>query len=307
MMGGGGGGYDYSARDAEDIQRALRERLSDEASESEINKLLTERLTEVNQRDTEEISTRLDAIKEALADEARIDKLLYGGSVAKHTYVDGLSDVDSLVVLDREDLAGRGPESLREGFAQLLREKLPASQVDDVSVGKMAVTVHYRDGIEIQLLPAATKDGQLSISSQTGTRWKAIEPEKFAQRLTEVNQAQGGRVVPVIKLAKAVIAGLPERARLSGYHVEALAVGAFSDYRGGSSLKDMVTHLFDSAASNILKSVPDITGQSRHVDERWGKAGSAERRAAAVELRRVAEQMKSDSSAQTWTGLLEGS
>jgi hypothetical protein len=305
-MGGGGGHYQYNPRDSEEIERALRERLNDEAAEGEINKLLVEQLINVNQRDTHGISQRLDAIKDALSDDAEIEKLLFGGSVAKHTYVDGLSDVDSLVVLNGDGLGGRGPEGLRTGFAQLLRERLPGGEVQEVTVGLMAVTVRYRDGMEIQLLPAVQHDGKLSISSQTGTRWKAIDPEKFAQQLTHVNQQQGRRVVPVIKLAKAVMASLPERARLSGYHVEALAVAAFTDYRGGTSLKSMVTHLFDSAASNVLRPVPDVTGQSRSVDERWGPTNSPERRAAALELRRVAETMKADMSVESWSRLLGG-
>jgi hypothetical protein len=304
-MGGGGSGYSYSNRDTEEIRRALRERLSDDRAEAEINAELNARLAEVNRRDTEAISERLDAIEEALGDEADIEKLLYGGSVAKHTFVDGLSDIDSLVVVNREALGSGDPESLREGFAQLLRERLPAGEVADVVVGNMAVTVTYRDGTQIQLLPAVTHEGKLSISSQTGKHWRAIDPKKFAEQLTAVNRSQGERVVPTIKLAKSVIAGLPQRAKLSGYHVEALAVAAFKGYQGGTSLKEMLTHFFATAANNILKPVPDITGQSRQVDARWGPENSSQRRAAAVDLKRVAQRMQSETSPEEWRKLVD--
>lgn len=307
-MGGGGSNYNYTNQDPAEIREALRKRLAEDDAEANINAALNERLAEVNQRDNEKISARLDAIKEALGDSVEVDKLLFGGSIAKQTYVDGLSDVDSLVIIRREDLGRAGPEQLRAAFAQLLREHLPPSDVarEDITVGNMAVTVRYRDGVEIQLLPAVSHDAKLSISSESGAHWKAIDPKKFASELTAVNRDQGGKVVPTIKLAKSIVAGLPDRAKLSGYHVEALAIAAFRNYDGGTSLKDMLTHLFESAADNVLKPVPDITGQSRHVDSRWGPAGSQARRAAAVDLRRVAQRMRSEASADAWRKLVDG-
>lgn len=52
-------------------------------------------------------------------------------------------------------------------------------------------------------------------------------PENFQMALSERNEQCGGKLVPTIKLAKAVIGSLPEKQRLTGYHVESLAIAAF--------------------------------------------------------------------------------
>ena len=63
---------------------------------------LQQLLTEFNDRDVEKIGTYLSEIEGALSNKADLERLLFGGSVAKHTHVEGLSDIDALVLL-RED------------------------------------------------------------------------------------------------------------------------------------------------------------------------------------------------------------
>jgi hypothetical protein len=144
----------------------------------------------------------------------------------------------------------------------------------------------------------------MQISSADGERWKRIEPRRFAEKLTEINQAQRAQVVPAIKLAKAIIARLPEDQRLSGYHVEALAVAAFTGYTGSTSPREMLTHLFGSAAGGVLRPAPDATGQSVHIDEALGAANSAERQARARALGQIARRMRDANSPDEWRDLL---
>ena len=69
-----------------------------------------------------------------------------------------------------------------------------------------AVTVKYRDGTEIQLLPAVRVDGELAVSSGDSDSWVQIRPREFARVRTATNQSQGRAVVPAIKLVKAIFA-----------------------------------------------------------------------------------------------------
>jgi predicted nucleotidyltransferase len=305
-MGGGGGGYSISSGEMGELRREVEERTRQTLAASEINALLGEELARINQRDASRISDHLERIREALGDEIDgLDTLLFGGSVAKHTYVDGLSDVDSLVILDSAELRSMGPADARERFGEVLREKLGAGEVKEVRVGNLAVTVVYRDGTEIQLLPAVRRGDQVQISSVDGQSWKWIEPRRFAERLTEVNRAQRGQVVPAIKLAKAIISGLPEGLGLSGYHVEALAVAAFTGYTGSTTPREMLTHLFGSAAGGVLRPAPDSTGQSGHIDEELGPANSEQRQTRARALERIARRMRDATQVQTWRDLLD--
>jgi hypothetical protein len=97
--------------------------------------------------------------------------------------------------------------------------------------------------------------------------------------------------VPAIKLAKAIIDRLPERQRLSGYHVESLAIEAFRGYSGPLETKAMLNHFFREASSRVLGHIRDRTGQSVHVDEYLGDAGSLERRVVSDALARTARRM----------------
>src|SRR4051812_45045637 len=102
--GGTGGSY-FTARDIEVLREEARKRLERSRIDADVNSLLQKELVNINDRDTDKISRRLEQIQDALQDRIEaFDRLLFGGSVAKHTYVDGLSDVDALVILGDESM-----------------------------------------------------------------------------------------------------------------------------------------------------------------------------------------------------------
>lgn len=302
-MGGSGGSDDYSQVDAVAVRRQAEAELRRQEALAEINEFLAEELRAYNDRDVDTINHRLDQLEEALGDATEgLDRLLFGGSVAKHTYVDGLSDVDALVLL-RGERPDRPSQLLRE-FAVALRTALPSSEVTDVSIGRLAVTVTYTDNTQIQLLPAHDSGGTLAIGSEDGRGWREIRPQKFAEKLTKVNRANNGGVVPAIKLVKGLFdRHLPESQRLSGYHVEAVAVDAFRNYQGSSSREAMLRHLVDHAALAILSPTGDISGQSVHIDSYLGSAGSDQRRAIAASIRRISSSLETADNVEVYRDL----
>jgi hypothetical protein len=178
-------------------------------------------------------------------------------------------------------------------------------QIGDIHVGRLAVTVTYADGMEIQLLPAVEQGDYTAISSPTGNDWTRIDPKEFSSRLTSLNEQQGRAVVPAIKIAKAILtANLPEDRRPTGYHVEALAIAAFSEYDGPRTPRAMVQRFFDSATSDVLRPVPDVTGQSRFVDGDLGEENSASRRAVSRSLLEITRRMQRTTSVADWRSLL---
>jgi hypothetical protein len=300
-MSGGGGGSDLPARPAADLRRETESAADRLELDAGVNRMLLDTLKTLNNRDTDAVSMYLDEIREALEDQVEeIETLLYGGSVAKHTFVDGLSDIDSLVIIAAA--ADTSPQQLREDFAEALRSTL--GPLAKVSVGDMAVSVEYGDGTVIQLLPAIRDDDGLAISSPKSNSWMRIEPERFAKRLTEVNAAVAGNAVPVIKLAKSALRALPEADRPSGYHVEALGIAAFERYKGSMALKDMLVHFLTSAAENVLRPMKDVTGQSPVVDEYLGRADSPTRGFLRNNLLRLARKLDNAKSPEEWRDLV---
>jgi hypothetical protein len=307
MAGGGGNVGRFTRADLAELHKLMeqtKDATDKEALEGEVNSYLSE-VTAKYERDTQQIGRYLKELQDALSDDIEIQSLLFGGSIAKHTYVDGLSDVDALVIVGSSQLSGKQPAEVLEDFRHALESKLPKANVTDIQQGRMAVTVKYADGTEIQLLPAVRQGRELRIPGAAGKGWSDVKPKAFAKELTRQNQRLNGSLVPVIKIAKSLISGLPEQKRLSGYHIEALAVEAVKGYSGPVTTKALLQSFFETAATRVKRPIADVTGQSRSVDSYLGKSGSNERRVAADALSSIARKLRNADSVSGWRSIIE--
>lgn len=308
-MGGGGGGGPFVNRSPEQLAKQVRQAEDDtavKAFEAELGSLLGELLAAANSRDIGLVQERLDDIRTELGEamDASTD-LLFGGSVAKHTYVDGLSDIDSLIILDGSNLEAEKPSVALAKVADIIRTAAPTTA--SVGAGRLAVTVEYDDGMQIQLLPAFRFNNTLKVPSFLRDGWSHISPEAFQKALSSRNQECNGKLIPTIKLAKAVLGTLPEKQRLSGYHVESLAIAAFKDYDGTKTAAGMLPVLFEKARDLVLRPIKDSSGQSVHVDAYLGDANSDQRVATSHILGRIAKRMRNASahmSGDQWKAIL---
>jgi Second Messenger Oligonucleotide or Dinucleotide Synthetase domain len=297
-MGGGGGGGPFVGRTPEQLAKQVRQAEDEtavKAFEVELNKLLSELLASANSRDVGLVQDRLDDIKGELSDslEAATD-LLFGGSVAKHTYVDGISDIDSLLIINDSTLESEKPSVALAKVADIVRNAAPTNA--SVGAGRLAVTVQYSDGMQIQLLPAFRLTNGLKVPSFMRDGWSHISPETFQKALTARNGECNGKLIPTIKLAKAVMSTLPEKQRLSGYHVESLAIAAFKNYSGTTTTAGMLPIFFEKARDLVLRPIRDSSGQSVHVDGYLGEAGSSARVVTSHVLGRIAKRMRNASA-----------
>lgn len=164
-------------------------------------------------------------------------------------------------------------------------------------------------GKEVQLLPAMRDGDGFRIAAPDGRSWARINPRAFAEKLTQANKAQDGKLIPTIKITKAVIAALPKQQQLTGYHVESLAIEAFKNYEGPRTYKAMVAHFFDRAAELVKSPILDRSGQSVYVDEYLGAANSQERRVVSQALQRVRRKLQNadaSKSVEAWSELVRG-
>ena len=134
-------------------------------------------------------------------DDDHVVQTKFGGSVQKGTFVTGLSDVDVLLIVNQSTLKNKFPSKVIKYVGDTIQRRLPKNPVNK---GKLAVTVGFADKSEIQILPAIRTTDGFRIAEPGSTKWSnVVHPERFAERLIKVNNARGGRVVPVIKFAKA--------------------------------------------------------------------------------------------------------
>ncbi|HEY4786928.1 MAG TPA: CBASS oligonucleotide cyclase [Bacteroidales bacterium] len=308
-MGGSGGFFGRS--DPDDLAKKIREAEEQSANSefnSNVNKMINDLLAYVNDRPYSEIETHLNTIEQALMSdiEGYID-LKYGGSVAKHTYVDGLSDIDSLAILNNSELADYNPKDILSFFYERLKQRLPNT---DISKGQLAVTLNFTDKIQIQILPALKTGTGIKIASSNGeNNWSSvIKPDKFAEKLRDVNRQNQQKVIPVIKLAKSIISSLPEKRQITGYHTESLAIEAFENYSGIKNPKEMLKHFFSESSKRILAPIKDNTGQSIHVDDYLGENNSIQRQIVSDSFSQIVRKMQNADGAQQisqWKSLLE--
>ena len=307
-MSGTGGRFFSSRTTPYERAKRIREaedQARDDAFDTVIGEYLASLLADFNSRDVEGIREILDRIKADLENEIEgtVDTL-FGGSVSKHTYLEGISDVDTLVLLNSSELAEKSPKEVKSFLEDCLRDRYGE---DNVWEGKLAVTVSVEDKT-IQFLPALRDRQSLKIASSDGSDWSKVNPQRFAEALTKANKSMEGKLVPCIKLAKAIIATLPEQRQITGYHTESVAINVFKGYDGPKTTKAMLRHFFGNASEQVKTPIKDSSGQSVHVDEYLGVANSLKRQTVSHALDRIRRKVLNADGAkelERWKELFE--
>jgi len=304
---GGTGGF-LKDKDIDEMQRKIREseeKTTSEAFEAKVSSEIDTLLVNYNNRDTNAIKSHIDNIVKAIQKEIEgTCDIIFGGSYQKHTYVDGLSDIDSLVLLNNSELINKTPNEVLKYFSDILKERFPESKIE---IGKMAVTIYFKDGKEIQLLPAVKSGDEFKISNSSGDKWSKIKPRNFTNKLTETNKKNNDKMIPTIKVVKAINSYLPKSKQLTGYHIESLAIEAFKAYSGEKNIKKMLQHFFESAKNLVKSPIKDKSGQSVYVDEYLGRKNSINRKQISIILDRISRRMKnanSSTSVEQWMEIL---
>ncbi len=304
---GGTGGF-LKDKDIDEMQRKIREseeKTDSEAFETKVSAEIDTLLVNYNNRDTNAIKSHIDNIVKAIQKEIEgTCNIIFGGSYQKHTYVDGLSDIDSLVLLNNSELINKTPNEVLKYFSDILKERFPESKIE---IGKMAVTIHFKDGKEIQLLPAVKSGDEFKISNSSGDKWSKIKPRNFTNKLTETNKKNNDKMIPTIKVVKAINSYLPKSKQLTGYHIESLAIEAFKTYSGEKNTKKMLQHFFEKAKDLVKSPIKDKSGQSVNVDEYLGRKNNINRKQISLILDRISRRMKnanSSASVDQWMEIL---
>ena len=261
--------------------------------DDDFNKHCEDLLARNTRRNQQAVTRHLASLCSFLRQEGNVVQTKFGGSVQKGTYVTGLSDVDALLIVNQSSLVNQTPAEAIEYVREAIQDRL---RQNTVSAGNLAVTVSYSDGTEIQILPAIrTNTGGVRIANPGSNQWSTVaRPDDFARKLAEVNTARDGRVVPVIKLAKSMadcFISRPSR-KISGYHMESLAIDAFKDYQGPLDPKNMLIHLLEHSMDAVKKPIVDSTGQSRHVDEYLGQTDSNLRKGASTQFGQMRAEVR---------------
>ena len=278
---------------------------------AQVNAALSSVLQQYHVRDVASVRGRIEDIQRSLADLSRGGpaQLNFGGSISNRTSIDGLIDADLLVFYDGGQGRVSTPQELLDALAERLRREL-ANQEVSVRTGLTAVTVAFPDGTDIQLVPAVRDGSTSKVPSGQDREWYSVDNlDVLAQQLGEADAACDGRLVPVIKLVKSMLAHVPRNIRPTGYHVADLAIQVFREYSGPTNYKDMIQQFFDRASELVLDRSTSWTGPLSSIDEHFGPGGSRRRRYLSRVMRRLARRIAIADrmgSVNDWLDLVEG-
>jgi lambda repressor-like predicted transcriptional regulator len=267
---GGSGGYGFgrahdSAWQPADLENSLQH-TRQQVAEAELASVFADALSKINQIDTEALNLHKEEILKALQSEFEdASDLRGGGSYTRHTYVNGLSDVDILIDLGAYSSSSiphkADSRAVLADMERRLRQRFPHTHIES---GRMAVTIRFSDGLELQVLPAFRYHSGYKIPNPQGSGWTITRPQVFAKLLRERNAEIGGKVLPCIKLAKQVCNN--KGVEIKSYHLENMVLKAFEHYTGSRSEEEMLRHLFNQAKVLVATRMKDVTGQEVYVD-----------------------------------------
>ena len=252
------------------MQRVVRRELLNDAekdtesrhSATAVEDYLSEKLKEINDLDYEAINAHRDSIENALGKEFEIERMSFAGSHGRRTDVDEFSDIDLLATFrSKSDLPNSSDEAIAV-LAKRLRERFPRTSIE---TGDMAVTVKFKDGLEVQVLPAYRMGSSIRIPDVNSAGWKSSNPTVHARKLRETNENCGRQVHSAIKLAKQLFDR--NRMGLKSYHVENMALKAFEHFSGPFSNRNMLRHLINRSKSLVHQRMADRAGQTADVSD----------------------------------------
>lgn len=304
---GGNKGYGFERRQVTGWQPADLEgslaQTRQQAAEAEVAAVFRDALAQINQIDTEALNKHKEEIFQALKSTfEEADVLVGGGSYSQHTYVNGISDVDMLFVLDTFSASKipnkENSKAVLADIEKRIRQRFPNSEIKS---GRMAVTIKFKDGLELQVLPAFRYHSGYRVPDYRGAGWVESRPKVFTELLQKRNKEMGGQLAPCIKLAKQICEN--QGLEVKSYHLSNMAVKAFEQYSGPRSHEAMLRHLFNKTKELTATRMRDITGQGAYVDNYL--TSKAQRIRLAQQLGAVEQQIAgAEGKASEWQKLL---
>jgi Second Messenger Oligonucleotide or Dinucleotide Synthetase domain len=211
------------------------------------------------------VSTRQQAVRNAVARELEVIDSFLTGSYARHTLIAPLkeADIDVFVVLASKyygQFRDRGQRRLLDALRAVLLKSYPSTP--DISRNGQAVTIRFSDFI-VDVVPAFNRQGGgYIIPNSVAQTWISTDPKAHVDIVSESNRVHNGDLVPLIKMMKAWNRNIGRHFR--SFHLEVLALSSVD----GVAISDMpsgVRFVLDKGRDLVAKKNPDPAGYSEDV------------------------------------------
>ncbi len=201
----------------------------------------------------------------------------FSGSITKHTFLFGGSDIDVLVFVPPSNPSAPAVE------VKLLNEAV--SGICPRTLHEHYITLNPPGGVNIDLVPAFRSiEGNVHIPDPNAQAWIPIFPNLFAEDLDALDKRHYGALKPAIRLTK----WLTKRfltVPLLGHHIELLMFISAYWLSPTKSPLELLSSFLNSSSHLVLTPLRDTSKQRTFVDDYLGEGDSPARRTCHRELK----------------------
>ncbi len=246
------------------------------------------------ERQGKTIDERRQRIQDILEDQLDIVDSHQFGSFTRGTMVGPMnedSDTDVMFVLDERSHGKwitdeNGSMNCLRAVKRALKEKYPQS---DVSIDRNVVAVQFHD-FTVEVAPAFRDQSggyRIPDTYSEGRSWIRTDPRGYKQRFDAVNQARGGNLQKVARVAKKFRQN--KNVPVSAYHMEVMAYQYVRNHPNkNASTEELVEGFFDQLPQRLSRGTRDPVNNDRVDSNMDSKA----RRQAIRDARRAREHIE---------------
>jgi hypothetical protein len=180
----------------------------------------------------------------------RIQRSYLSGSYARDTAVYPLDDVDIIFVINPtswSQILEPSPVAVLDSFANAIRYRYPISSVYGQR-RSVRLQLHHLDIDVVPAIQDRSDSKLIRIPDSNSNAWIRSSPLRHSESATDVNQNQGRRFKPLVKLLKHWNYNLPTTAQFKSFAVETLALTLFKNI-DLPTLQDGLKFFFDYIAA----------------------------------------------------------
>jgi len=234
-----------------------------------------------NKKEIYLVQKRINKIDKILKKNFKIE-LILSGSVTKHTYVHGLSDIDILVNLREESPKSINPKMVQERIKNILKTDFKTE--NDLE----AINILVDKKIKIQLVPVILKDKDIFFPSKGGKKWIKILPQRFSNQLKKRDDKLCKKLSTLIRIIKIInVEEIASKNRLKNHHIEVLAYLYSLKNPGEENILNWLHDFFLYAKDRVKEKVRDTSNQFTFVDNYLGKPKNKRRKEVSKNLEEV--------------------
>lgn len=191
------------------------------------------------------------------------------GSLWKHTFAFGVSDIDVLCSVNSSELS---PHHVVSRLASAF------SSTSSIIKHQTHVTLPSPFGVTIDIVPVMVVSGEIVLIHSSGDRWVRARPELFATVLHHANLSSRNTLKPSIRVLKSLLSRCSFAPLLKGHHIEAICMHASSEFAGNFKVTTLLEFILSQLPRLAGLHLVDTSGQLRFIDDYLGASDSNERR-----------------------------